>query len=182
MYLWHARESKQARRTIPEGKNLIDQDHDEDAHFALLQESLHRLKLWVTTLIVLLVLVAAALVLVIANASSQHTSKPESQSPVPPMPLTQTTFELNPLYAGRSSPSRDEAWSSLTPPGDGFILLPNATAQGTYNLPLGNFPRPSLRYLALPPVALSGEDPRAPPHAASCHGSREPGRDLRSFA
>jgi len=84
MYLWHARESKQARRTIPEGKNLIDQDHDEDAHFALLQESLHRLKLWVTTLIVLLVLVAAALVLVIANASSQHTSKPESQSPVPP--------------------------------------------------------------------------------------------------
>ncbi|KAK1070475.1 hypothetical protein LTR12_008738 [Friedmanniomyces endolithicus] len=137
MHLWNPRESKQARLTPPEGKNLIDREDDGEANYALLQESLRRLKLWVTVLIVLLVLVAAALVLSIANASRQHTSKLDSQSPVPPMPSTQTTFELNPLYAGRSSPSRDEAWSSLTPPGDGFILLPNATAQGTYNLPLG---------------------------------------------
>ncbi|KAK1056857.1 hypothetical protein LTR74_014601 [Friedmanniomyces endolithicus] len=137
MHLWHARESKQAHRTSPESKTLIDQEHDEDAHHAVLQESLQRLKLWVTALVVLLGLVVLALTLVIANASSLHTSKPESQSPVPPIPSTRTTFELDPLYAGRSSPSRDEAWSSLLPPGDGFILLPNATAQSLYKLPLG---------------------------------------------
>ncbi|KAK0281265.1 hypothetical protein LTR91_011583 [Friedmanniomyces endolithicus] len=137
MHLWRTRDSKHARRINPEGKNLIDQGDDEDAHYALLQENLRRLKRWVTTLIVLLVLVAAALGLAIANASSQHTSRLDSQSPVPPIPSTHTTFNLNPLFAGRSSPSRDEAWSALLPPGDGFILLPNATAQGLHHLPLG---------------------------------------------
>ncbi len=113
MHLWHARESKQAHRTSPESKTLIDQEHDEDAHHAVLQESLQRLKLWVTALVVLLGLVVLALTLVIANASSLHTSKPESQSPVPPSKSGHVHPQLRTKTSEQSH--QPEPPSSLTP-------------------------------------------------------------------
>ena len=47
------------------------------------------------------------------------------------------TFQRDDRFAGPSSQERDEAWSSMMPSGDGFIFIPNNTAQDTYNLPLG---------------------------------------------
>ncbi|KAK5163963.1 uncharacterized protein LTR77_010359 [Saxophila tyrrhenica] len=56
------------------------------------------------------------------------------KSPIPTMPKKFVKFEQNPLYAGPSTQEIDQAWGSLTPDGDGFLIIDNPR---TYNLPPG---------------------------------------------
>ncbi|TKA79592.1 hypothetical protein B0A55_03354 [Friedmanniomyces simplex] len=114
-----------------EDERLIEREVVEDAHYLALQRSHRKLKRWITALSVLLILFAVALILTILHAALPYKNEINSTSPFPPLPSTRTTFTRNPLFAGPSSPQRDEAWSALLPPGDGFILLPNTTAQTT---------------------------------------------------
>ena len=50
------------------------------------------------------------------------------------MPQKLVTFDKT-LFASPSTPEADEAWGNdLTPPGDGFVLIPDPSA---YSLPPG---------------------------------------------
>ncbi|TVY83132.1 Oxidase ustYa [Lachnellula suecica] len=55
------------------------------------------------------------------------------------IPLVETTFERHELFAEPSSKESDEAWHSLLPIGDGFIIVNDSQALG---LPPGS-PRPN---------------------------------------
>ncbi|KAK6420624.1 hypothetical protein LTR81_006359 [Elasticomyces elasticus] len=119
-----------------EDKRLIGKDGDESTDYAALLQAHKRLKRWLAALSVVVGLLVVMLTLTL---SLRRIGDSTTASPVPLMRLIPTTFEHNDLFSGPASPERDEAWSLMAPLGDGFILLPNSTAQGAYDLPLGQY-------------------------------------------
>ncbi|KAK4901692.1 hypothetical protein LTR27_001464 [Elasticomyces elasticus] len=119
-----------------EDKQLIGKESDESIAYAALLQAHKRLKRWLAALSVVfgLLVVALMLALSLRRIEDSTTKSPVPLSKVRSRPVT---FEHNDLFSGPASPERDEAWSLMAPLGDGFILLPNSTAQGAYDLPLG---------------------------------------------
>ncbi|KAF2772422.1 hypothetical protein EJ03DRAFT_348799 [Teratosphaeria nubilosa] len=109
----------------------------EEDHQQLL-DTIQRLKRWRTALWCLLTLTASvALLSMDSTYRTLHGHSELPRSPVPHMPKTLVTFNRNDSFAAPSStPENDLAWSSISPPGDGFVLFPNRT-RDAYNLPLG---------------------------------------------
>ncbi|KAK5701749.1 hypothetical protein LTR97_004567 [Elasticomyces elasticus] len=117
-----------------EDKRLIGKEGDESTAYAALLQAHTRLKRWLAALSVVVGLLVVMLTLTLSLRRIEDST---TASPVPLMRLIPTTFEHNDLFSGPSSLEREEAWSLMAPLGDGFILLPNSTAQGIYDLPLG---------------------------------------------
>ncbi|CZT25821.1 uncharacterized protein RCC_11490 [Ramularia collo-cygni] len=57
-----------------------------------------------------------------------------ASSPIPWIPEALVTFESNSRYGGPSSPESDEFWTSLSPPGEGFVLIDDPSG---WDLPPG---------------------------------------------
>ncbi|KAK5679722.1 hypothetical protein LTS10_007670 [Elasticomyces elasticus] len=119
-----------------EDERLIGKEGDESTDYVALIQAHKRLKRWLAVLSVVIgmLLVALTLTLSLRRIEDSTTKFPVPLSEVLSRPVT---FEHNDLFSGPASPERDEAWSLIAPLGDGFILLPNSTAQGIYDLPLG---------------------------------------------
>lgn len=138
---WNRTPQSPAYDTVMEDEQLMSKESDElNAQYRLLQENQRRLKRWVSVLSVLLTLAILALLVTMGNGSWKHKSRGKTLSLVPPMPTTQVTFERDDRFAAPSTPENDQAWSSLMPDGDGFIVIPNNTRQG-YHLPPGKSTR-----------------------------------------
>ncbi|KAK5724625.1 hypothetical protein LTR15_004671 [Elasticomyces elasticus] len=133
-----------------EDKRLIGKDGDESTDYGALLQAHKRLKRWLAALSVVVGLLVVSLTLTLSlrriEDSTTKTPVPLSASVFPDLRFKlmwyvvrsiPVTFEHNELFSGPASPERDEAWSLIAPLGDGFILLPNSTAQDIYDLPLG---------------------------------------------
>nr|OQO25373.1 hypothetical protein B0A51_08114 [Rachicladosporium sp. CCFEE 5018] len=99
--------------------------------------SLRRLRLWLFGVSSLLALTLLAITVVMWRSVSWETSTVEQLGRndfVPSMPSHIVTFERNELFSAPSTPEADQAWGSLSPLGDGFIIVPNAR---DYDLPPG---------------------------------------------
>lgn len=135
--LWNSEQSASQHDTAMEDEGLIAKESEKlSAQFRALQHSQRSLKRWISLLSVLLAVAPMALLLAFANSYRPHHIVFGTLSPVPAMPTSKVTFERNALFASGSSPESDEAWGSMHPDGDGFIMLPNNTRDG-YNLPPG---------------------------------------------
>ncbi|KAK3648387.1 hypothetical protein LTR56_007504 [Elasticomyces elasticus] len=117
-----------------EDKQLIGKEGDESTDYVALLQAHKWLKRWLLALSVVIGLLVVALMLALSLRRIEDST---TRSLVPLMRSIPITFEHNDLFSGPSSPERDEAWSLMAPLGDGFILLPNSTAPGAYDLPLG---------------------------------------------
>jgi hypothetical protein len=128
------------------------QTQDED-HSRALQASIRRLRRWLIAVSILLGLATAYILFSHRNVIRDHQNSksksfaPESTSPfqtkstsllhllTPAVPQTQPIKFERTLFASGSTPEADEAWGNdLTPPGDGFVLIPNPA---DYSLPPG---------------------------------------------
>ncbi|KAK5740509.1 hypothetical protein LTR17_004546 [Elasticomyces elasticus] len=117
-----------------EDKQLIGKDADKNTDYVALLQAHEQLKRSLSALSVVIGLLVVSLTLTLSLRRIEDSTM---TSPVPLMRSIPITFEHNDLFSGPASPERDEAWSLIAPLGDGFILLPNSTAQGAYDLPLG---------------------------------------------
>ncbi|KAH9828457.1 hypothetical protein Tdes44962_MAKER02375 [Teratosphaeria destructans] len=140
--VWLGGQSRQGYTSVTHDERENDQavqrdlGQTDEAHQQLL-DTIRRLKRWRTALCCLLILAIAAASLSLDStyrAFHRHPDLP--RSPVPLMPKTLTTFIRNDSFASAPTPENDTAWSSISPPGDGFVLFPNRT-RDAYGLPLG---------------------------------------------
>ncbi|KAK6437235.1 hypothetical protein LTR95_006565 [Oleoguttula sp. CCFEE 5521] len=116
-------------------KYIHDETPDRDELDLL--ASLRRLRLWLYGVSSLLTCTLLAMALLMwhygsgGDISAQQLGRHDF---VPPMPSHIVTFERNELFSAPSTPEADQAWGSLSPPGDGFVIVPDARA---YDLPPG---------------------------------------------
>jgi hypothetical protein len=131
-------------------------EHDDQTR--ALQASIRRLRRWLVTVSVLLGLATAYILFSHRNvirdhqisrsksfapeSKSSHPSKthhhhlqvPKKKLTPPSVPSKPITFDRT-IFASPSTPEADLAWGNdLTPPGDGFVLIPNPSS---YSLPPG---------------------------------------------
>ncbi|KAF2171487.1 hypothetical protein M409DRAFT_18604 [Zasmidium cellare ATCC 36951] len=110
-----------------EPEDLVDKSIDyidRELDFRLLQRSYRRLKRCIAFLVAFLALAVVALAISDRKRSGMGEHELRPKYPVPELPWTATTFEKHDLFSAPSNAESDEAWASLMPPGDGFLLLP----------------------------------------------------------
>ncbi|RMZ33893.1 hypothetical protein D0859_01974 [Hortaea werneckii] len=100
-----------------------------ETQLRILCERQGKLRRWIIGLSILVGILALALLGAVSHSTRDPDGEQTMLSPVPRMPRTKVTFEEDKLFANGSNPKSDEAWATLTPQGDGFILLPNNTRQ-----------------------------------------------------
>jgi hypothetical protein len=124
-----------------EDEHLVGKESDEgERRYRDLSRAHRRLRIWLGSVVALLVLASIGLLLALSNAAFHVRDQKDATSPVPRMPMTRVTFNRNDTFAGPSSPERDQAWSAISPPGDGFVVFDDAT-RDAYRLPLGKHAR-----------------------------------------
>ncbi|KAK4506368.1 hypothetical protein PRZ48_000098 [Zasmidium cellare] len=135
--------AKDSLETI-QSQDLVDKSidyFDRELDLRLLQRSHRRLKRCMAFVVALLILAVVALAISDHKRSRAISHELRPNYPVPELPWTTTVFEKDPLFSSPSNQQSDEAWASLMPPGDGFLLLPT-TLTNPARLPLGK-PHPS---------------------------------------
>ncbi|USW52124.1 Putative mycotoxin biosynthesis protein UstYa [Septoria linicola] len=83
----------------------------------------------------MIALIGCALVTFMAGRYTSHMSLyPAPISPVPSIPMETVTFQPDRRFSGPSSHDSDIAWTTLMPPGEGFVTIQNPEQ---YGLPPG---------------------------------------------
>jgi len=127
---WKWTSSGGRRDNATEDEQLMSKESGElETQLRILYERQGKLRRWIIGLSILIGILVLALLGAVSHSTRDSREEPTVLSPVPRMPRTKVTFEEDKLFANGSNPKSDEAWATLTPQGDGFILLPNNTRQ-----------------------------------------------------
>merc|ERR1712070_734972 len=127
---WKWTSSGGRRDNAVEDEQLMSKETGElETQLRILYERQGKLRRWIIGLSILVGILALALLGAVGHSTRSPGGEQTVLSPVPRMPRTKVTFEEDKLFANGSNPKSDEAWATLTPQGDGFILLPNDTRQ-----------------------------------------------------
>merc|ERR1712070_114576 len=122
--------SGRSKDNAVEDEQLMSKETGElETQLRILYERQGKLRRWIIGLSILVGILALALLGAVGHSTRSPGGEQAVLSPVPRMPRTKVTFEEDKLFANGSNPKSDEAWATLTPQGDGFILLPNDTRQ-----------------------------------------------------
>ncbi|KAI7125822.1 hypothetical protein D0869_15517, partial [Hortaea werneckii] len=127
---WNWNSSRRRRDNATEDEQLMSKESGElETQLRILYERQGKLRRWIIGLSILIGILVLALLGAVSHSPRNSREEQTVLSPVPRMPRTKVTFEEDKLFANGSNPKSDEAWATLTPQGDGFILLPNNTRQ-----------------------------------------------------
>ncbi|RMX74276.1 hypothetical protein D0869_12761 [Hortaea werneckii] len=127
---WNWNSSEGRRDNATEDEQLMSKESGElETQLRILYERQGKLRRWIIGLSILIGILVLALLGAVSHSTRNLREEQTVLSPVPRMPRTKVTFEEDKLFANGSNPKSDEAWATLTPQGDGFILLPNNTRQ-----------------------------------------------------
>lgn len=119
-----------------EHEGFVEKEDDTlEAAYRLLERRYRTLKYVVSTIAILSTIVV---LLLAALHVQRYPLRHESNHFVPNLPWSTTIFERDDLFANPSSPESDNAWGSMMPPGDGFILIKD---REKYDLPPGKSDR-----------------------------------------
>jgi len=129
---------KSSYTPVAEDENKSSDDsNDLDVEYQSLQKQARTMKRWLIVLGCLLGVSIVVLLLSFANTVvcvSKTTAASSHLTPVPEMPMTTVTFDMDDRYAGPSTGDRDRAWGSLMPVGQGFVVVNDSQK---YNLQPG---------------------------------------------